>query len=138
MNTERSPTRLKRRIWTMETLRDRGPEANRQIPAVILPEGYNGKILLVSVSDGVNEKTVILRSGDLWHREILRSTETEIRDLGFTGVQVDELGGALVSFEPDGAIIIYGNSHEFGACDKDYAAELVQGVFPGRQVKVRD
>ena len=113
-------------------------EPGRRISPVILPEGYNGKILLVSVSaDGI-EKTVLLRSGDLWHREILRNTEVEIKNLGFENVQVHELGGAHVRSEPDGTITIYGASQQFGACDKEYAAELVRDMFPGRRVEVRN
>ncbi|MBW2441976.1 MAG: hypothetical protein JRH12_15965, partial [Deltaproteobacteria bacterium] len=49
----------------------------KRIPDIILPEGYNGKILLVSVSGGGIPKSVLLRSGDLWHREILRNTAAE-------------------------------------------------------------
>ena len=112
-------------------------EPDSRISPVILPEGYNGKILLVSVSGDGIKKTVLLRSGDLWHREILRNTETEIKNLGFDNALVHELGGALVRFEPDGAITIYSASQEFGACDKVYAAELVRKAFPERTVKVK-
>ena len=108
------------------------------IPEVILPEGYNGKILLVSVSaDGI-EKSVLLRSGDLWHREILHNTAAEIKNLGFENAQVHELGGALVRFEPDGAITIYGASQEFGACDKEYAAEIIKKKFRDRPINISD
>jgi D-3-phosphoglycerate dehydrogenase len=112
-------------------------EPYSRISPVILPEGYNGKILLVSVSGDGIKKTVLLRSGDLWHREILRNTKTEIKNLGFANALVHELGGALVRFEPDGAITIYSASQEFGACDKVYAAELVRTAFPERAVKVK-
>ena len=112
-------------------------ESNRLIPGVILPEGYNGKILLVSVSGEGIKKTVMVRSGDLWHREILRNTETEIKNLGFDNARVHELGGALVRFEPDGAITIYGASREFGACDKEFAAEMLRKAFPERTVKAK-
>ncbi len=108
------------------------------IAPVILPEGYSGKILLASVSADAIAKTVILRSGDLWHREILRNTETEIRNLGLPGAQVHELGGARVDFEPDGTIRVFGSSQQFGACDKEYAAELIRKAFPGRTVAVKD
>jgi D-3-phosphoglycerate dehydrogenase len=112
-------------------------EPHSRISPVILPEGYNGKILLVSVSGGGINKTVLLRSGDLWHREILRNTETEIKNLGFDNALVHELGGALVRFEPDGAITIYSASQEFGACDKVYAAKLLRKACPERTVKVK-
>ncbi len=113
-------------------------EPDSQISPVILPEGYNGKILLVSVSGDGIKKTVLLRSGDLWHREILRNTEAEIKKLGFENARVHEIGGALVRFEPDGAITIYGVSEEFGACDKEFAAEMVREEFRERTIKVRD
>ena len=103
-----------------------------------LPGGYNGKILLVSISSAAIDKTVVLRSGDVWHREILRNTLNEIRSYGITDAQVHQLGGAWVRFEPDGAIIIYGRSQEFGACDKAYAAELVRDLYPQRRVEVRN
>jgi hypothetical protein len=53
------------------------------IPAVILPDGYRGKILLVLIAVG-EESLVVLRSGDLWYREILRNTEAEVFNLGLT------------------------------------------------------
>ena len=121
----------------MKILSDRKPDSKVQILPVILPEGYNGKILLVSVAGAMIKKKVILRSGDLWHREILRNTEIEIRGLGVADAQVHPLGGALIRFEPGGTIIIYGSSQEFGACDKEYAARLVRNEFPGRRVDVR-
>jgi hypothetical protein len=113
-------------------------EPDSPISPVVLSEGYNGKILLVSVSGDGIEKAVLLRSGDLWHREILRNTEAEVKNLGFENALVHELGGALVRFEPDGTITIFGASQEFGACDKAYAAELVRDRFPGRRVEVRN
>ncbi len=112
-------------------------EAGKTIPAAILPEGYAGKILLVSVTGDGIENMVILRSGDLWHREILRNTEAEIRNLGFHNARVTELGGAHLRFEPDGTIVIHGTSQQYGACDKEHAAKLVRDEFPGRRVEVR-
>lgn len=107
------------------------------IPAVILPEGYNGKILLVAISgDGLQDR-VILRSGDLWHREILRNTEAEIRSLGFHDARIAELGGAHLRSMPDGTLVIHGSSQQYGACDKQYAAELVREKFPARRVEIR-
>jgi len=109
-----------------------------RISPVILPEGYNGKILLVSVSGDGIENAVLLRSGDMWHREILRNTKVEIKNLGFENALVHQLGGAHVRFESDGTIIIFGASQEFGACDKEYAGELVRDLFPERRVEVRN
>lgn len=116
----------------------RSIEPGSRIIPVILPEGYNGKILLVSVSGAGIKKTVLLRSGDLWHREILRNTAAEIKNLGFDNARVHELGGAKLRFEANGAITIYGASQEFGACDKDYAAQLVREACPGRTVRVKN
>lgn len=99
------------------------------IPAVILPDGYRGKILLVLIAVG-EESLVVLRSGDLWHREILRNTEAEVLRLGLTDARVNELGGAFLSTETDGSIRIWGGSDEFGACDRDYAAALVKAARP--------
>jgi hypothetical protein len=121
-----------------EKTKSHGTAPDRTLPQVVLPEGYNGKILLVSVSGNGIKKTVILRSGDLWHREILRNTEVEIKNLGFENALVHELGGALVRFEPDGTMTIYGASQEFGACDKEFAAEMVRKAFPERTVKISD
>ena len=105
------------------------------IPAVILPDGYRGKILLVLIAVG-EESLVVLRSGDLWHREILRNTQAEVCGLGLKDAQVHELGGAFLFFEADGSIRIGGGSDEFGACDLDYAAALVKAAHPGCAVVV--
>lgn len=105
------------------------------IPAVILSAGYRGKILLVLITVG-QESLVVLRSGDLWHREILRNTQAEVCRLGLRDARVDELGGAFLFFEPDGSIRIGGGSDEFGACDLDYAAALVKAARPGCAVVV--
>ena len=103
-----------------------------------MPEGYTGKILLVSLSgEGIEDK-IILRSGDLWHREILCNTEAEIRSLGYHNARVNEQGGAHLRFEADGTIVIHGTSEQYGACDKEYAAMLVRSEFPGRRVDVQD
>ena len=114
------------------------PKKTKKIPTTILPEGYTGKILLVSVSGAGIDDMILLRSGDIWHREILRNTEAEMRMLGFHDVQVCELGGAHLRFEPDGTIIIHGNSQQYGACDKEYAAKLVKDKYPDRRVDVRN
>ena len=108
------------------------------IPEVILPEGYNGKILLASVSGEGIEKSVLLRSGDIWHREILRNTESELKSLGIENARVHELGGAFVGFESDGSITIYGASQEFGACDKEIAAKMIRKTYPERHVNVQE
>jgi hypothetical protein len=105
------------------------------VPAVILPDGYRGKILLVLIARGASSM-VALRSGDLWHREILRNTRKEMAHIGLGDVRVEELGGAYLRFEADGSIRIWGGSDEYGACDLDYAAELVRSARPGCRVVV--
>ena len=97
----------------------------------------NGKILLAAVSGGIIENSVILRSGDLWHSEILRETQAEIRDLGLFNTDVYPLGGAWARFENDGTILIWGSSDQYGACDKEFAAELIGKAYPDRKIKLK-
>lgn len=105
------------------------------VDRVAVPTGYRGKIVLLSVRCG-NDEIIILRGGDLWHREILRNAETEIRALGFPDARVDALGGAHLWFEGDTSIVIWGTSDEMGACDHEYAATLVRAAWPGHTVIV--
>ncbi len=109
---------------------------DKRIPETVLPEGYNGKILLVSIGSAEIEDRVVLRSGDDWHREILRNTEAEIRGYGIDAARVHELGGAWVKFDEDGNIVIYGFSEEFGACDKTVAAGFLCRLYPERTVRI--
>jgi len=111
---------------------------NDCIPSAIISDGYKGKILLVSVGgDGIKD-TIILRSGDIWHSEILLATKAEIKKYGIKAVRVHEAGGAWVRFDKDGTIFIYGNSEEFGACDKNFAAELLRQLYPEKTVYIED
>jgi len=93
---------------------------------------------MVVVRGGDIDELVCLRSGDLWHREILRNTESEIKKLGFFESSVYELGGAHVRFEANNDIVIFGTSDDFGSCDKRYAAKLIQQLFKDRNVVVLD
>ncbi len=68
---------------------------------------------------------MVLRSRDVWHREILRNTHAEIISLGLTDPQVDEMGGAYLRFEADGSVRISGIIDQFKACDLNYSATLV-------------
>ena len=111
-------------------------EKRKTISEVILPEGYDGKILLVLVQREGFKDRVVLRSDDVWHRDILRNTETEIRNLGFHNARCQELGGAHLRFEANGSITIYGTSQQYGACDKAYAAKLVKKHYPGRKLRI--
>ena len=133
----RSANRSSRRIRALKIFRDHGLDPEKLIPLVELPEGYRGKILLVSFSGGVIEGMVCLRSGDDWHREILKNTEEEIRDLGFVNSHVTPAGGAFVQFKANGNIIVSGTSDDFGVCDKEIAAELISKAFPGRTILTR-
>jgi hypothetical protein len=111
---------------------------NDCIPSAIISDGYKGKILLVSVGGEGIKDTIILRSGDIWHSEILHATEAEIKKYGIKSAQVHEVGGAWVRFDKDGAIFIFGNSEEFGACDKKVAADLLLKLYPEKTVSIED
>jgi hypothetical protein len=132
----RSAKRYHRIIETLQSLRKFGPDPSNIIPPVILPEGYNGKILLASASGGIIENSVILRSGDLWHSEILREAQAEIQDLGLVNTDVHPLGGACARFENDDTILIWGSSDQYGACDKELAAKLIRKVYPDKKIKI--
>jgi len=132
----RSANRLDRRIKAVEVFRDYGLNPNRLIAPAILPESYDGKILLMTITGGVLDGRVCLRSGGDWHREILVDTQEEILDLGFENALVDPVGGAFVRFEDNGSIEIYGISDEFGGCDKQEAVSLIRNIFPERKVVI--
>ncbi len=122
------------RLKTLKTIRKYGLDSEKIIEKVVLPEGYNGKILMVLIQGGIPDQNIYLRSGDLWHREILRNTQQEINQLGFTNSHAHPLGGAHVQFERNGEITVYGTSDDFGMCDKVYAAQLIQAEFRDRSV----
>lgn len=128
--------RLDRRIKALKRFRDHGCDPGKIIEKTTLKQGYNGKILIVAIMGGVIDNLTCLRSGDLWHREILQNTKTEIRDLGFFKSCVYELGGANVRFETNKDIVIFGTSDDFGPCDKGYAKKLIQQVFKDRNIIV--
>lgn len=132
----RAYRRLKTRLRALAIFRCHGFEPGRLIPVIVLPEGYQGKILLVSVSDDGFQPLVCLRSGDIWHREILQDAREEIIDAGFHDAVVDPLGGARVRLNRQADIIVCGGSDEFGACDKHLAAQLIQDAFPRKCVIV--
>ncbi len=113
-------------------------DPNALIPPVILPDNYDGKILLVSIGGGVIEPVVCLRSNDLHHRDILKNTEMEIMDLGLHRTRVRELGGAGVSCGADGTMCIRGGSDDFGPCDRQLAAGLIGKVHPGKSLIIEE
>ena len=55
----------------------------KMIPPVVLPEGYCGKILLVSISVG-EERLVVLRSGDLGTGRFSGTRRPRVGGLGLT------------------------------------------------------
>ncbi len=124
------------RLNSLRRFRNGGCDPETILEKIILPEGYNGKILLVMFKGGILDGRVCLRSGDMWHREILRNTEIEINHLGFFESVVYELGGAHVRFEKNKDIVIFGTSDDFGSCDKAYAAELIQQIFNDRHIMI--
>ena len=130
--------RVARGAQALRALLAHGPNPARMLTEVDLPEGYQGKIVLVLVRGGGFEGTVCLRSGDGWHREILNNVRAELQDLGFPSTEAYPLGGAYAGFEADGRIVIRGSSDEFGCCDKELAAEMIGRAYPGRGVVVED
>ena len=93
--------RRARRALALRRLLAHGPDPGRMVAEVDLPEGYRGKIVLVLVKGGGFEGTVCLRSGDDWHREILRNVQAELLDLGFPSARAYALGGAYAGFDGD-------------------------------------
>jgi len=130
--------RLARRAAALNGFIVHGPDPAKMVAETELPEGYVGKVLMARVTGGGFEDTVILRSGDEWHREILHNTRAEIKDLGFAHTRVDPLGGAYSRFEPDGCILIWGTSNEYGCCDKEEVARMIARAYPGKPVRIED
>lgn len=127
-----------RRAFALEGLLRHGPDPARMVAETELPEGYHGKILLAALNGGGFDAVVCLRSGDDWHREILRNTRAELSDLGFSETEVHALGGAYARFEPADRIVIWGTSDEFGCCDKQLAARMIARAHPQRTVVIED
>lgn len=111
---------------------------NDYFPSAIIPDDYHGKVLLLKIGGEGIEDTVVLRSGDIWHSEILRATEVEVSKCGVKKSWVSEAGGAWVRFNEDGDLIIYGQSEEYGACDKNIASKLLKQLYPKRNVYTED
>ncbi len=126
--------RWRRRIEAFTTYCNSGCDPLSLIKPAEVPAAYRGKILLVTISGGLLNGAIGLRSDDLYHRDILRNTELELQDLGLSSSRVYELGGAYLTSNPDGSIRIWGSSDEFGACDRELAAELVRSLLPEARV----
>ena len=134
----RTAIRYERKAAALTMLRDKGNISGKVIPTVDLPEGYRGKIMLCVVTGALIPELTYLRSGDDWHREILRNFEEEVRDYGFEAFQIMPRGGAFAEFHPDGAIVLYGSSEAFGRLKREDAIRLVQTAFPNRHVHWSD
>ena len=130
----RASIQYQRRAAALTMLREAGSLSGAVIPSVVLPEGYCGKIMLASVEGDLIPERTFLRSGDDWHREILRSFEEEVRDYGFENFQICPKGGAFAEFQPDGTIVLSGSSEEFGRCCAEDAIQLVREAYPDRSV----
>jgi hypothetical protein len=129
--------RLARRAGAPNRLLLHGPDPARLVVETELPEDYVGKVLMMRVTGGAFDDTVILRSGDGWHREILHNTRAEMADLGFPEAEVHPLGGAYAGFDSDG-IVIWGNSDEYGCCDKEKASTMIARAFPGKLIRIEN
>ena len=130
----RASIRYRRRATALDVLKETGSLSAAVIAHVVLPEGYRGKIMLVRVQGGCIPARNCLRSGDDWHREIVRGFEEEVRDYGFENVLISPLGGACAEFRSDGVIVLSGSSEEFGPCRREDALKMVQETYPGRTV----
>ena len=129
---------MARGVRALQALLAHGPDPERMVAEVELPEGYQGKIVLVLFKGGGFDGRLCLRSGAGWHREILNNARVELQELGFPSTEAYPLGGAYAGFDDDGRIVIWGTSDEFGSCDKDLAAEMIGRAYPRRRVVVED
>ncbi len=130
----RRGNRLDRRAGALALFADYGLDPERLIRPAILPLGYRGKILLISIDGDNVPNRICLRSGDQWHREILNDAIEEMADLGFENVTVEPAGGALVRFNEREEIVIYGSSDDFGTCDKQTASILIASLYPNHKI----
>ena len=130
----RASIRYQRRATALTRLRDTGRLSGTVIPSAVLPEGYCGKIMLAWAEGDCIQGRTFLRSGDDWHREILRSFEEEVQDYGFENFQITPKGGAFAHFQTDGTIALSGYSEAYGRCSREEAIQLVQTAFPDRTV----
>jgi hypothetical protein len=126
--------RWRRRIEGFTAYCNSGFDRKTLIKPAEVPAEYSGKILLLSVSGGLFDTIPCVRSNDLHHRDILRNTALELRDLGLSSSHVHELGGAYLTSESDGTMRLWGGSDEFGPCDREIAAKLVQDLFLEKRV----
>ncbi len=127
-----------RHVFALRALLAHGPQPRKMIRDVELAPDYAGKFMLVRLAGGLPDGKLCLRGGDEWHREILRNTVAEIRDLGFSGVEALALGGGFVQREHRQRLRLWGASDEFGRCDMDLAVRLLRDAFPQTDIRIED
>ena len=124
-------TRLISAIRALDNYGDRGLNVE-DITQVVLPEGYDGKFLLIQFGNRVFFRCDLKRDGV--HQRIVHEFQYELSSHGYEKPVPHPLGGAHISFNPDGHIEIQGQSQEYGECNKVLAKELVSTVYPDRDV----
>jgi len=106
------------------------------IPQVVIPEGYQGKIILVEFR-GKTYFRGDREQGEAGHEKILGQFNEELRLYGFNAdlyKHSDTKGGAYLSFGKDGSILISDSSYDLGECDKEEAKELVLSLYKDREI----
>lgn len=129
----RAHRRLVRAVDSLCMFRDRGKLSGEIIPKSDLTADYRGKFMVIGLQGNLIPWRVYLRSGDDWHREIVRNFEEEVCDFGFENFQTKPLGGAFIDCSPADAVALWGASEEFGACSFEKAAQLIEAALPDRR-----
>ncbi len=137
-NGDKENLSLSLQIKALTKFRVFGSQPEKIIQTLDFNEGYCGKILMVQISGGVFDNFVCLRSGDLWHREILKNTQNEFKQLGFLSSSVYEMGGAHITFHESLSLTIWGTSEDFGSCDKYLTSRLIGRKFPNYKIYLED
>ena len=125
---------LRKKIKSLENYMENGLNVD-DVPQVILPEGYKGKIILAEFREKMFLRSDVKRDGAM-HEGIKKQFFKELDLYGFNVEYIDTKGGARAVFE-DGKIIISGKSQSFGECDKEIAKELVSSLYTDREVIVK-
>lgn len=126
---------LAKRIERVTSYCKNGLPSIDDIPLVNFGPGFSGKILLVSFKEKLFLRGI--RKGDELHRQIFDKFQEELIDLGYAYYPDEEGGATLLVNSSDKTCTIYGDSHEFGACDKTKAQEILQCAFPGWTVSMK-
>lgn len=107
------------------------------IPQVVIPEGYGGKIVLADFRGKTYVRGDREQSGN-GHERILNQFNEELRLYGFNA-DLDKhsgaKGGAHLSFDREnGNITIYDSSVDLGECDKEEAKQLISSLYQDREI----